>query len=57
MARARLVARRRARASAPGIGNAQGALTRPSPGSDMAHCDAGVNGSNRIFFMALRFGG
>ena len=27
------------------------------PGSDMAHCDAaGVNGSNRIFFMALCFG-
>ena len=26
------------------------------PGSDMAHCDAaGVNGSNRIYFMALRF--
>jgi len=26
------------------------------PRSDMAHCDAaGVNGSNRIFFMALRF--
>jgi hypothetical protein len=28
------------------------------PGSDMAHCDAaGVNGSNRIFFMALRLRG
>jgi len=28
------------------------------PGSDMAHCDAaGVNGSNRIFFMALRYRG
>src|SRR5439155_27280131 len=28
------------------------------PRSDMAHCDAvGVNGSNRIFFMALRLRG
>ena len=28
------------------------------PRSDMAHCDAaGVNGSNRIFFMALRYRG
>src|SRR5215813_12543898 len=28
------------------------------PGSDMAHCDAaGVNGSNRTFFIAPRLGG